>query len=465
MRFLLLRSEGVSESKSNNSIYSPSFMPPLSLLYIGSALEEAGHQVDLLDYAKESFSISKLEQTLKTVDAVGISVYTDKLKYAQTLAKTIKTLQPTVPVIIGGPHCIFLKKQSLQDIPDADICIIGEGEKTIVDIARALDSNRSFSDIPGIYYRKKKNIYKGKPVSIIKDLDSLPFPSRKLIKKYDYGLIGDRYLFSPQLTSMITSRGCPFHCRFCARYANAIEGWGSRKRSAENVLQEFQEIDTRYGSVIIVDDNFILDRKRAHRIMDGLIEMGTTIDLLIMGARVDSAEKELFQKMKKAHVKLISYGIESGNQDVLDFYRKGFTVEQARNAVFLSRKMGFKTLATFIFGAPIETKEHFDNTIRFSCSIPLDFVIYGVLHYEMGSDLWKVAVQEKKISKSEFLVPSDKKRDLGRYSFDFLDEYCLKAYRHFYLRPRYITDQIFRGFLQNDLRSLRTGMRFLTISN
>lgn len=465
MRFLLIRSEGFLENTFNTSVYSPGFLPPLSLLYIGAALEKAGHDVELIDYSQETFSMEHLEKKVRLVDAVGISVYTDKLNHAKEITKIIKTIDPDIPIILGGPHCIFLKKHALQDITNADICIAGEGEETIADIPDALAGKKSFATIPGVYYRKNKYIRQGKPISIIKNLDSIPFPSRKLVEKYEYGKIGKRFLFSPPLTSMITSRGCPFHCRFCARYANAIDGWGSRKRSAENVLKEFEEIDKKYGSVLIVDDNFILDKKRAHQIMDGLIEMGTTVDLLIMGARVDSAEPELYKKMKKAHVKLVSYGIESGNQDVLDFYKKGFTLDQARKAVLLSREMGFKTLATFILGAPIETKEHFDRTIKFSCSLPLDFVIYGVLHYEMGSDLWKTAVKDKKIRKDEFLVPADKKRGLGNYSQKYLEEYCLKGYRTFYLRPRYVTDQIFRGFVQQDIRSLVTGMRFLTTSN
>lgn len=464
MRFLLIRSEGSVNIEANDSLYSPGFLPPLSLLYIGSALEHDGHNVEIIDYACEPFSPERLEDALRTADAVGLSVYTDKLPLARTISSTIKSLHPNIPIIIGGPHCIFLQKQSLHDIPHADICVAGEGEKAIVEIAHALEGRKKLSEISGIYYRKHTNIYKGKPVSVIKDLDTIHFPSRRLVEKYKYGTIGKKFLFTPPLTSMITSRGCPFHCRFCARYSNAIQGWGSRKRSAENVIQEFQEINKTYGSVMIVDDNFILDKKRAHNIIDGLIEIGTTIDILIMGARVDSADPELFEKMKKAHVKLIGFGIESGNQDVLDFYKKGFTIEQAKNAVSMSRKMGFKTLATFILGAPIETKKHFDNTIKFSCSIPLDFVIYGVLHYEMGSDLWKTAVNEKKISKNEFLVAADKNRDLGNYSEEYLEEYCLKAYRHFYLRPRYLINQILRGFIQNDLQSLRTGVKFLKAS-
>lgn len=465
MNFLILRSEGCSDIDSIGSIYAPSFMPPLSLMYVGSALENDGHTVEIVDFAVESSSKTILKKYLNTTDAVGISVYSDNIQQAADIAKMIKEFDSKIPIIIGGPHCIFLGKQSLKDIPHADISVIGEGEKTIIDIVRFIQGKKNLSQIPGIFYRKNGSIRKGKSIEVIKDLDSLHFPSRSLVDKYDYGKIGKKDLFKPRFTSMITSRGCPFRCRFCARYGNAIKGWGSRMRSAEDVIKEFQEIDGKYGTVMVVDDNFILDKKRAHNIMDGLIDIGTNIELLIMGVRVDSADRDLFKKMKKANVKLVGYGIESGNQDVLDFYKKGFTLGQARNAVCLSREMGFKTLATFILGAPIETKEHLENTIKFSCSLPLDFAIYGVLHYEMGSDLWSEAVKNKKISKDEFLVPAGSNRDLGNFTTEYLYEYTDRAYRHFYLRPKYIINQIFRDLLQKDIRSLRSGIRFLTVSN
>jgi radical SAM superfamily enzyme YgiQ (UPF0313 family) len=343
--------------------------------------------------------------------------------------------------------------------------VIGEGENTIIEIIKSIEGKIKLSEISGIFYKKDGIVKKGKPIEVIKNLDSICFPSRNLIKKYSYGKIGKKYFFKPEVTSILTSRGCPFQCRFCARYGNAIKGWGSRMRSADNVIEELNEINGKYGSVMIVDDNFIQNKKRVHKIMDGIIDNQLDIELLILGARVDSADYELFKKMRKANVKLIGYGIESGNQDVLDYYKKGFTLNQIKYAVNLSRKMGFKTMATFIIGAPIETQEHFEKTIKFSCSLTLDFVVYGVLYYEMGSDLWKEAVKNNKISKDEFLVSADVNRGLGLYDTEFLNEYTKRAYRHFYLRPKYVLDQIFRGLYFKDIRSLRSGFRFLTLSN
>jgi radical SAM superfamily enzyme YgiQ (UPF0313 family) len=461
MKFLLLRSEGCDDIDSRGSVYSPSFLPPLSLMYIGAALEHAGHKVEIVDLAVQRFSKELLKKSLKSVDAVGMSVYTDNYKDAAEIAKMIKEIDHDISIIIGGPHCIFLEDQSLRDIPHADICVVGEGEKVITDIALFLQGKKDLSQINGIYYQENKKIKKGKPVQVIDDLNSVYFPARHLAERYDYGKLGKKFLFKPRLTSIITSRGCPFKCRFCARYSTAIKGWGNRIRSAENVLKEFQEIDGKYNTVMIVDDNFTLDKKRVHSIMDGLIEMDSDIELLIMGSRVDSADRDLYEKMKKANVKLIAYGIESGNQDVLDFYRKGFTIEQARKAIFLAREMNFKTVATFILGAPIETKEHFDKTINFACSLPLDMAIFGVLHYEMGSDLWRDAVNNNKLSKDEFLVAADSIRGLGNFPKQYLYEYTDMGHKRFYLRPTFITYQVFRALVNRDFGLLRNGLNFI----
>ena len=258
---------------------------------------------------------------------------------------------------------------------------------------------------------------------------------------------------------MITSRGCPFRCRFCNRYGNVIKGWGFRKRSAENVVREIQEIDKKYGSVFIMDDNFLVDIKRAHRIFDMLLEIGTSMDLSIIGTRVDSTDRALFTKMKKAGVKLISFGIESGNQDVLDFYNKKITLQQIREAVELAREMNFVTQGSFILGAPVETKEHIENTIKFVCSLPLDIVIFQPLKYERGSDLWAEVVKNKKISAEEYSIPADSRRGLGNFTAEELDEFTNKAFRRFYLRTNYLFSQIYRSLLQKDGNRLKNVWR------
>jgi radical SAM superfamily enzyme len=229
-----------------------------------------------------------------------------------------------------------------------------------------------------------------------------------------------------------------------------------RKRSVENIISELQQISDTYGSVMTVDDNFLTDKKRAIDILDQIIVQGIDIEIIIQGARVDIADEELYKKMKKAGVKAINFGIESGNQDVLDYYRKGITLDQVRKAVKLSHKMDFLTVGNFIIGAPIETKAHLQQTIHFAYSLPLDLVSFTILQYNYHSDLWNEACQEGKISVDDgYSIPADSSKGLGNLSFHELKTFQKKSLTTFYLRPNYLFRQFYRSIKTQDFTMLR----------
>jgi anaerobic magnesium-protoporphyrin IX monomethyl ester cyclase len=462
MKFLFLRhpEEWIQPGILGHPPNLISIYPPLGILYIAASLEQNGHNVKIVDLGAESLSKQQLEHKINSADAIGLSAYTNNYKNVAETAHEIKSIDPNIPIIIGGPHCTFLKEHSLSDIPDADISVDLEGDLVILDVVKYLLGKKKLLDVPGVSYKNNNNKIKlGKPPKILKDLDKLPFPARHLVEKYDYGNFAWGYKPRKKFTSMLTSRGCPFRCRFCSKYGNIREGYGYRERSAENVVKELQEINDTYGSVKIVDDNFLVNRKRAHKILDMLLANGTDIDILILGARVDSANLDLYKKMKKANVKFLSFGVESGSQPVLDFYKKKITKKQIENAVKMSRKMNFVTVGSFIFGAPIETKEHIDETINFICSLPFDSVIFRPLKYEVGSDLWAEAVKNGKISKDEYAVPADIRRGLGNFTIDELNYFVKKATTRFYLRPSFFFSQFLRDFLSMDKTRLNNFFR------
>ena len=165
--------------------------------------------------------------------------------------------------------------------------------------------------------------------------------------------------------------------------------------------------------------------------------------------------------MKKAGVKHIQYGIESGCQDVLDFYNKKTTPNQIRKAVNLAAEMDFLTIATFIFGAPLETEKHIEQTIKFACSLPLDIAIFSPLFYQHGSDLWTEAVISGKISDDDgYFVCADSRKDLGNFTSQQLRDYCEKAFRRFYFRPKYITKELVKSLKRKDSSLLKIGLDF-----
>ena len=462
MNFLLLNlTEGVQNFPSQPFNFSgPSLIPPLGLLYVAKSLEDEGHFVEVIDFYCEKDAEEKIKKSLPTLDAIGICVYTSTIAEAVKISEMIKEKDKDIPIIIGGPHCIYLPNKALIDIPMADICISGEAEQVIKYIPNVLQGSKDVSKIPGVCYRKNNRIKHGKKAEVIKDLDTISFPARYLVEKNDYGKINNVILFKQKFTTFISSRGCPFRCRFCSRHVPTIETY--RKRSIENIEKELQQINEKYSSVMMVDDNFLFDSKRVYKIMEDLIEIGIDLDIYILGARVDSADKELYKKMSQAGVKLIQFGIESGNQDILDFYRKNITLNQIRKALKLSNKMNFMTSGNFIFGAPIETKKHINNTIKFACSLPLDFAFFNQLSYQLKSDLWKEAVEDGKIDIDDgFSIIADSRRGLGNFTSEELEEFTKKAFKRFYIRPSYVARQFYKSIVRKDFSIFKIGLSFI----
>lgn len=453
MKFLLIyppADQSIIEKKFSFEGYTP----PLGLLYLASALEDDGHKAEIIDFSYEEFDKEKLKRKLNSVDVVGITVLTYTVKTSAIITKMVKDNYPDIPVLIGGPHCLIDPEKALLDI-GADICVAGEGEIVIKKIAKMIEENRAPSDLPGVYYRHNGKIIKGKPLEVIEDLDSLSFPSRHLVEQYDYGYMIGVHLPKGRFTSLMTSRGCPFNCNFCLSRKYPIKRY--RTRSPENVIEEIKKISEKYDSMLIADDNFLADKKRVKKIMDMIRKEKIDMEIWIEGVRVDSSDKELFKKMKESGVKAIEFGIESGNQDVLDFYNKQITLPEIRKAVQTSRETGFITLGNFIFGAPIETTKHFENTIKFAKSLPLDIAFFYVLDYLKGCDIWEEAAKTGKIKSDQPRVESGSIK--GNFTTEELEQWKVNANKEFYLNPRYIAGQVYRAFERKDIRMLKAGFK------
>ncbi|HVQ01121.1 MAG TPA: radical SAM protein [Candidatus Thermoplasmatota archaeon] len=431
------------------------YSPPLGLLYIAKILENQGDRVNVLDFSAEPFNEHVLATALREVDAVGVSVLTPSLNQATGLITRIKEHDADLPVIIGGPHCTLLPEQSLRET-QADICVQGDGEEAIVHIRSTIQGKKAVVDAPGVFHRTKDDIIHGASACPIRDINALPFPSRHLVAHYAYH--GHEYnpgFKAGDFTSLIASRGCPYHCRFCSRSSVGMRQY--RARAIDNILLELREISEQgYCHVGFVDDCFPVDTHQAHLLFRHIIEEHLPLRFSITATRVDLMDKELFEIMKRAGVTSIQFGLESGNQDVLDYYRKQITVEMIRAAVRLSHATGLFTAGSFIFGAPFETKEHFARTLAFAKSLPLDSVSFVPLRYMVGSELWDRAVKEGALRPDEYLVTADKDHGLGQYTKEELMAYCYQAQRAYYLRPRYFMNLFETSARNNDWSYIRS---------
>ena len=436
-----------------------SYLPPLGLLYIAKQLEQRGLQVAVIDFTAEPFSEEKLFNSLKNADAVSVTITSQIASSAAQLIAFIKKHAPDLPVIIGGPHCTLQGKTALEEI-QADISVIGDGEHTIQELCDVFEKKKLLSEVHGIFYREHGVIKQGLPRCDIEDVDTIEFPARHFTRNYAYGkrmIAGVTFFAKGTITSMVTTRGCPFHCRFCVSKSIFPT---YRSRSAENVVRELEEIAREYDSVFVVDDNFLSEKKRAETIMDLLIEKNLGLEIWIAGIRVTDADINLFRKMKQAGVKSIEFGIESGNQEILDYYDKKINLDGIKKAVALSKKTGFLTIGNFIIGAPRETKKHIDDSIRFAKELNLDFAFFYPFMYMKGSALWDEAVNNGVIAQHELFVMNNSREGLGNFTAEEFRNLITEAYRRFYFSPRYIFSQLLRQlFVYHNFRVFSTGLK------
>jgi anaerobic magnesium-protoporphyrin IX monomethyl ester cyclase len=441
--------------------FKPSF-PPLGLLYLGKILELNNYFVEIIDGAAEPINDKRIDEIAGKNDVVGLTVYSqpqDK-QFALDVAKKIKERNPKIKIIIGGPHVSLLTEESLREF-NADVAVRGPGEIVITSILESIQLNKTMKNLPGVCYKENNKIVHNVGENKIEDLDQLPFPARHLTEKYTYGHIMNIKFGKGKVTSMLTSRGCPFRCRFCGIKAHIPY---YQKRSVKNVIQEIDEIVAQgYETLAFSDDNLLADKKRIMKIMEHIITKHYKLDLWINEARADSGDEELYAQLKKAGVKIINYGIESGNQDVLDYYHKQLLIPDVVKTIGLSHKMGFLTTAMFILGAPIETEKHMKRTIKFAASLPLDMASFLALRYVCGSDIWSEAEKEGKISYSKdgHFLYADSSKKLGNFKTKEIIKYTIKGYYRFFYNPILWFRYLKRFLQEKDPRWLMIGFKFL----
>lgn len=460
MRFLLLYPPTDTFSLDGDE-HQFLYAPPLGILYLAAVLQRHGHEVKVIDMRGEEQPRSAVRTMIPAADAVGMTVPTFALNNARETLDLVRDIDSQVPVIVGGPHPTLYPERTLDDLP-ADMLVVGEAENSILDVAAYLEGRLAPSEGRGFYYREGNRVHRGAEPETVDDLDKMPFPLHHLVDRYEYGYSYGFKLFPGKTTAVLTSRGCPRRCRFCSRKLLSMDRF--RTRSASDVVAELDMLYRQgYETVIIADDNFTTNPAWVHRIMDDLLERDVQVTLIVNGARVDAADRTLYEKMWNAGVRMISFGLESGCQDILDFYHKDITLKQIRRAVQLSSQAGFFTIGNFILGAPFETGDHMQQTIDFACSLPLDMAEFFILRYMPGSQLWDEAVAAGKISRDEHLVESDADLGLSQFSHHELRVWKGHAYRQFYLRPQYVARELRQFLMRTDARILRAGLSLLTI--
>ena len=416
---------------------------PLGLGYLAAVLEEKQYEVEMLDLQMLNPNSQQLESELSKTNADIVGITTSTLTYwpAIEIVKASKKVLPDALTLVGGPHVTALPEQTLNEAPEVDIVVRGEGEKTMLEIAdlASRKDQKSFSKVDGITFRKEGKIVQTNNRAFIENLDELPHPALHHFRLENYRMNGVNYL------PIITSRGCPFECTFCL--ASSMCGTRFRTRSPKKVLDELEWMrDEHHADVFaLYDDTFTFDKKRANAICDEM--KARNFDLpWDCRTRVDQVTTEILTKLRRASCQLIHFGVETGSQKMLDAMKKHTTVEKNAWAIKLAKEVGISVAISVVVGYPGETPEMLKETFDFIKKTKPDFVyvcqaipypgtelvdILKGLNWEVSTD-WNKFDEQSPVFKNPLLSPEKIDEMRGKFYDDFLSfrYYIQKSRRH-----------------------------------
>ncbi len=344
--------------------------PPLGLAYLAAALEEARVEVRVLDLVVTPYSAEMLAKLLDDVqpELVGLTAVTMTVDHAMAVIASVKRHSPQAVTVMGGPHVTFSAPQTLKACPSLDVAVLGEGERTMVELVRAVAAGSGFENVAGIAHRADGAIRLTPPRAFIADLDSLPPPARRLLPLGRYRALG-------MPISITTTRGCPHQCIFCV--GRKMVGAKVRYRSPRKVVDELEAIGRLgFHQVNIVDDLFTADKGHCTAVCDEILRRGLKVRWTSF-ARVDTVSEEILSKMKAAGCTAVSFGVESANRAILKTIKKRITPEQVAEAVRMCARTGVTPFASFILGLPGETPETIQETMEFGRTLKELGLLYG----------------------------------------------------------------------------------------
>jgi len=405
--------------------------PPQDLMLMASSLESAGIICKIRDYPIEKKGWSNFKADLAEFgpDFLIISTTTPSLRQDLESCKIAKEANPHMLTVAKGAHFLVYDLPVLKEFPELDIIIRGENEIAIKEIA----TENNLATVLGITYRDNGQIKRNADRPFLENLDTLPLPARHLVRNELYIRPDNKQ----PMAIIETSRGCPGSCIFCL--VGPVAGKRIRNRSVKAIIQEIEECVHKYNirNFHFKSDTFTWNKIWVLELCREISKRDLKIEW-ICNSRVDTLDTERLELMKNAGCRAIGFGIESGNQEILEKIKKGITLKAAQEAVSLCRKCGVKSYAYFIIGFPWDTKNTVDDSIRFSLKLNPDFIDFFLPFPFPGTELEKVAKELKLLSNDGVKAYASAMMNTLALTKEDLSRLKKKGLRRFYLRPSYI---------------------------
>ncbi|MDD5155462.1 MAG: radical SAM protein [Candidatus Omnitrophica bacterium] len=426
-------------------------MPPLSLAYAAAIAEKSGHKVIIIDAVAERLSLKSVTQRIKefSPDILGFTLTTYGFHQALSWIRSIKE-RVNIPVMVGGWHLSIYPRQTMHHAA-IDYAVIGDAENILPDFLAALESGGSLHAVKGIAFKESGQVIITPAAASTTDLDTVPFPARHLLKNDLYYNILSRV---KNFTVMLSARGCPYQCIFCDLNTRKF-----RMRSAKNFVDEIEIGYKEFGirEFDIYDSSFTIDNQRVLKICEEIIRRRLNVFWTVR-SRIDTVDKDLLRSMAEAGCNTIMYGIESAHPGILRSLNKYNDADTVKQVISWSKESGIKTLGFFMLGAPGETPETADETIKLMTALDLDYVqvtkltpfpntkIYSMLLEKGFGDYW-----------SEFTMDASKEKELPlintALSCAEVRKLVRRAYLSFYFRPSYVIKALKRTRSLLELRN------------
>ena len=334
-------------------------LPPLSLGYLAGTLAQEGIEVKILDFLVTHYHPRKLRRELEEYrpQLVGVTCVTLNYPIARRMLKVCKDFDPRIFTIIGGPHVTFALEETLLSSPWIDAIVIGEGERTLLELVRAVAEGKDIHQVHGIACVHRGTVVKTPPQAPIENLDQIPLPARELLPMARYRALG-----TP--CTVITSRGCPYSCIFCS--GHRMFGPRVRFRSPGLVVDEIEKLQHDFGlaKINIVDDTFTLNHNHTRAVCEEMLRRSLNLKWSVF-ARVDRISEDLARLMNRAGCEWVLFGVESADEEILKTIKKGTTPDDVRRGVKIAAEAGINVFNSFILGLPGESRDTAHKSLAF----------------------------------------------------------------------------------------------------